>query len=89
MRADSMQVVGFWKIFGRFSTCEDSALLVFGVLLSIILGMALPVFCLLFGQILDAMGGHKVKADNYGAIERYATYLGILGAAVYIVGAAQ
>lgn len=66
----------------RFATCNDIWLIVLGTLGAIAAGACLPLFSIIFGEVLDTL--NETNADIMDAIVKLALYFVYLGIGVFV-----
>ena len=53
------ETIPFTTLIGRYMSCGDRSLLFIGYGGAVIYGSALPAFCVLFGGMIDNVGGQE------------------------------
>lgn len=67
---------GFCNLIFKYADNCDKCLFILGVIFSTLFGMALPFFCILFGDMLDGIGGAS-SFDSLGEQAEYMVYMGL------------
>ncbi|KAL9672979.1 hypothetical protein QQ045_029232 [Rhodiola kirilowii] len=81
---ENVITVPFWKLFSA-SDKTDHLLMFFGTIGACLHGAALPVFLILFGRMIDSLGGlsmHPIEMSSQ--VSKNASYLVFLGLAVLV-----
>uniref|UniRef100_A0A9J8B548 ATP-binding cassette sub-family B member 5 n=1 Tax=Cyprinus carpio carpio TaxID=630221 RepID=A0A9J8B548_CYPCA len=83
-KKEPVKTVGFFQLF-RYATCLEVLLMLIGLLCAAAHGIALPLMCVVFGQMTDSFF-HEMLLPN---VCRHAYYFVAIGAAVLILGTFQ
>jgi len=73
--------VSFRQLY-RYITWKDRLLLLLGCLGSIALGASMPVFSIVFGELLDSFG--STEAEMVDNVRKYAVYVIYVGAGAFV-----
>uniref|UniRef100_A0A8C1JZB2 ABC-type xenobiotic transporter n=1 Tax=Cyprinus carpio TaxID=7962 RepID=A0A8C1JZB2_CYPCA len=94
-KKEPVKTVGFFQLF-RYATCLEVLLMLIGLLCAAAHGIALPLMCVVFGQMTDSfvLSGQKGNLTGiFNSIEdkmtEHAYYFVAIGAAVLILGTFQ
>uniref|UniRef100_A0A9J8BFU2 ATP-binding cassette sub-family B member 5 n=1 Tax=Cyprinus carpio carpio TaxID=630221 RepID=A0A9J8BFU2_CYPCA len=99
-KKEPVKTVGFFQLF-RYATCLEVLLMLIGLLCAAAHGIALPLMCVVFGQMTDSfvLSGQKgnltgifnstIKKHPFKHVSRHAYYFVAIGAAVLILGTFQ
>uniref|UniRef100_A0A8C1ZD08 MDR1 protein n=1 Tax=Cyprinus carpio TaxID=7962 RepID=A0A8C1ZD08_CYPCA len=99
-KKEPVKTVGFFQLF-RYATCLEVLLMLIGLLCAAAHGIALPLMCVVFGQMTDSfvLSGQKgnltgifnstIKKHPFKHVSRHSYYFVAIGAAVLILGTFQ
>uniref|UniRef100_A0A8C2IZ12 ABC-type xenobiotic transporter n=1 Tax=Cyprinus carpio TaxID=7962 RepID=A0A8C2IZ12_CYPCA len=99
-KKEPVKTVGFFQLF-RYATCLEVLLMLIGLLCAAAHGIALPLMCVVFGQMTDSfvLSGQKGNLTGIfnianvnltlGVTAQHAYYFVAIGAAVLILGTFQ
>ena len=73
--------VGFWTIATRHVPASETGLVVLGLFSTIVFAAGLPGFCLIFGEMIDDVGG----SQGLDALRQQALIMVYLGLGVWFV----
>jgi hypothetical protein len=75
-------------MIGRFMDGSDKLKMILGMIGSFMFGAALPAFCLLFGGMIDGVGGtgsdSATDTSGYDALQKQAIWMLCIGFGVFI-----
>jgi len=77
--------VGFWNLIFRYATGTDIMLWVLAMIATIITGASMPAFVLIFGEMIDSIGG----AGGFGSLSDQALYMVYIGIVTMFVSGTQ
>ena len=77
--------IGFWEMCWRHADCSDKLLWWCGFFASSIFGSSLPAFCLIWGEMMDSIGG----VGNFDSMKDQAFWMGGVGIIAWIFSFVQ
>ena len=80
---DETEKIGYFSMIFRYASGGDKCLWVFAAIASIGFGAALPAFCLMFGDMIDSVGG--ASTAGFGALDDQALYMVYIGMGVFVL----
>jgi len=89
---DTTEKIGWWGMCKRERSTSDAIKFYIGNSAAILVGSALPGFCLVFGNMIDGVAGTGTSdgdADEFNALQKQALYMVYIGAALFMIGLCQ
>jgi len=77
----TFEKISFSELVFRFSSRSDKMMFVIGWIASTLVGAALPGFSLIWGDMIDSIGGAKGDLDT---LETQALYMGYVGVGTFV-----
>ena len=77
---ESTDKVGYFHMAFKFADGKDKCLFFFGIMCSLLFGAAMPAFCLLFGEMVDGVGG----VNSFSSLGDSAIYMVYMAFGVWI-----
>uniref|UniRef100_A0A9J7WU74 ABC-type xenobiotic transporter n=1 Tax=Cyprinus carpio carpio TaxID=630221 RepID=A0A9J7WU74_CYPCA len=88
-KKEPVKTVGFFQLF-RYATCLEVLLMLIGLLCAAAHGIALPLMCVVFGQMTDSFVLNSFSFSSpINNLVKHAYYFVAIGAAVLILGTFQ
>ena len=72
--------MGFFEMAFRYADPFDKVLFIIGLVCSLLFGCALPAFSLMFGEMIDSVGG-----NSFDMLSVQAGYMLYIGFGIYVV----
>jgi hypothetical protein len=77
----SNEKVGFFYMAFKYADAGDKCLFIWAVISAVVFGASMPSFCLLFGDMIDGIGG----VNSFDSLSNSAVYMVYIGLGVYVV----
>ena len=78
---DTTEKVGFFYMAFKYADAGDKCMFIVAVLSALIFGASMPSFCLLFGDMINGIGG----VNSFDSLSDSALYMIYIGLGVYAV----